>query len=81
MIIYHLFHRKGKPPSLTWTLIRVHWREFLMYGSLAFIEEMVKVLQPLLLAGLVQYFAFQSEVDVTEACLYALGMDDFFFVE
>ena len=60
-------------PDLFDVLLRLHLGNFAIYGVYALAEEIVKVVQPLFLSGLVQHFAFQSTVDERHAYLYALG--------
>ena len=54
-------------------LLRRHFRSFALTGFIALAEEMLRVIQPVFLSGLVQHFAFQSTVNTTQAYLYALG--------
>ena len=61
-------------PSLLKVLIRMFGFQYLMLGILLFVEEAVRVPQPVLLRGLIRFFATNSQVTQTEAYLYALGV-------
>ncbi|KAL8592423.1 hypothetical protein ACOMHN_021365 [Nucella lapillus] len=61
-------------PSLLRALLRLFGMRYLLLGILVFIEEGVRVVQPLLLGGLIRYFTPGSQVSSTEAYLYALGV-------
>ena len=74
LFFFCFFCRKGKKSSLAKILFRIHWMDNLFYGFVAFCEEMIKVIQPLFLAGLIRYFAHESTVSVTQACLFAFGI-------
>ncbi|XP_076435453.1 ATP-binding cassette sub-family C member 4-like isoform X2 [Babylonia areolata] len=63
-----------KQPSLLRALVRIFALRYSLYGILVFIEEGVRVFQPLLLGGLIRYFTPGSQVSTTEAYLYAMGV-------
>ena len=69
------FCRNKRNPSLLGVLMRLHFKNFILSGLYALVEEMLKVIQPLFLAGLIQRFAYGSTVTATQAYLYALGMN------
>ncbi|CAH1780700.1 unnamed protein product [Owenia fusiformis] len=60
--------------SLSWALIRTFGKQYGLLGLIAFIEELTKVCQPLLLGGLIRYFDPKANVTQTEAYLYAMGV-------
>ncbi|XP_067459760.1 ATP-binding cassette sub-family C member 4-like isoform X2 [Thunnus thynnus] len=45
-----------RQPKLTKVLIQCYWRSYLLIGIYIFIEEVIKVIQPLLLGKLIEYF-------------------------
>ncbi|XP_052784406.1 ATP-binding cassette sub-family C member 4-like [Mya arenaria] len=64
---------RGKP-SLFWALFRMFGLEYMLFGLVLLCEEMTKIVQPLLLGGLIRYFTPGSEVTKTESLLYAGGI-------
>ncbi|WAR23566.1 MRP4-like protein, partial [Mya arenaria] len=64
---------RGKP-SLFWALFRMFGLEYILFGLLLLCEEATKVVQPLLLGGLIRYFTPGSEVTKAESLLYAGGV-------
>ncbi|XP_014669594.1 PREDICTED: multidrug resistance-associated protein 4-like [Priapulus caudatus] len=61
-------------PSLRRAMFRCFGRQSMLLGLLLLMEEAVKVVQPLLLGGLVRYFAVGGSVPKSEAYLYAMGI-------
>ncbi|XP_076603001.1 ATP-binding cassette sub-family C member 4-like [Chaetodon auriga] len=45
-----------RPPSLTKAIVQCYWRSYLLIGIYVFIEEVIKVIQPLLLGKMIGYF-------------------------
>ncbi|KAM4561745.1 ATP-binding cassette sub-family C member 4-like [Fundulus diaphanus] len=66
-----------RPPRLTRALIQCYWKPYLFIGTYIFIEEVIKVIQPVLLGKLIEYFESYDTAQpasVTEAYSYALGI-------
>lgn len=63
-----------KKPSLVRALFRIFGLEYILLGFVLFMEEATKVIQPLLLGGLIRYFTPNSTVSKTESYLYAMGV-------
>nr|CAD7462471.1 unnamed protein product [Timema tahoe] len=64
--------KKSKKASLLHVIIKMFFWQFMMYGILTFIVSCVfRVIQPLLLAKVIQYFDVNSTITKTEAYLYA----------
>ncbi|RUS69502.1 hypothetical protein EGW08_022737, partial [Elysia chlorotica] len=64
----------GKPASLLRGIVRAFGVEFMLIGLFALLEELVKLVQPVLLVELLDYFSPDSTVSRTEAWLYATGV-------
>ncbi|XP_070832533.1 ATP-binding cassette sub-family C member 4-like [Chaetodon trifascialis] len=45
-----------RPPSLTKAIVQCYWRSYLLIGIYVFIEEVIKVIQPLQLGKMIEYF-------------------------
>ncbi|GFS16310.1 multidrug resistance-associated protein 4 [Elysia marginata] len=65
---------KGKKASFLRALIRVFGVRLMLFGFIALFEETVKLCQPLLLTGFLDYFTSDSNTTSTEAWLYATGV-------
>ncbi|XP_055361133.1 ATP-binding cassette sub-family C member 4-like isoform X3 [Betta splendens] len=52
-----------RPPELTRVLLQCYWRSYLVIGIYIFIAEIIKVIQPVLLAKLIEYFERHNLVD------------------
>uniref|UniRef100_A0A3P8ZF49 Multidrug resistance-associated protein 4 n=1 Tax=Esox lucius TaxID=8010 RepID=A0A3P8ZF49_ESOLU len=64
-------------PKLTKALIACFWRSYSLIGVYTLIEEIIKVIQPVLLGKLIQYFERYDPEDLAglyEACGYAAGI-------
>ncbi|XP_041438363.1 ATP-binding cassette sub-family C member 4 isoform X2 [Xenopus laevis] len=48
--------KKGCKPRLTKAIIRCHWKTFSVLGLFTFLEEAVKVVQPIFLGNVISYF-------------------------
>ncbi|XP_006814818.1 ATP-binding cassette sub-family C member 4-like, partial [Saccoglossus kowalevskii] len=69
-----LCKQKNRKPSLTRAIIRTFGVKYMLIGIIVFLEETVKVIQPLLLGQLISYFSPGSTKTQTEAYLYAFGV-------
>ncbi|XP_052217717.1 ATP-binding cassette sub-family C member 4-like isoform X4 [Dreissena polymorpha] len=63
-----------RQPSLFRALFRMFGFEYLLLGLILLLEEATKVIQPLLLGGLIRYFTPGSGVGKTESYLFAGGV-------
>uniref|UniRef100_A0AAX7T6W9 Multidrug resistance-associated protein 4 n=1 Tax=Astatotilapia calliptera TaxID=8154 RepID=A0AAX7T6W9_ASTCA len=66
-----------RSPKLTKALIECYWKSYLLIGSYIFIEEVIKVIQPVLLGKLIEYFESYDPANspaVSEAYIYAAGI-------
>ncbi|KAK7479006.1 hypothetical protein BaRGS_00029767, partial [Batillaria attramentaria] len=61
-------------PSLLKALFRLFGLRYMLLGIIVFSEEAVRVVQPLLLGGLIRYFTPNSTTSITEVYLYAMGV-------
>ncbi|KAH9505170.1 Multidrug resistance-associated protein 4 [Bulinus truncatus] len=66
--------KKGSKPSLLWALFNTFGLQYCLVGLVVFFEEATKVIQPLLLGGLIRFFTPESQVSKQEAWLYAFGV-------
>ncbi|XP_064639147.1 ATP-binding cassette sub-family C member 4-like isoform X1 [Lineus longissimus] len=64
--------KEGENPSLLRALCRAFGKSYMLLGMLVLIEESVKILQPLLLVGLIKFFSNQTTL--LDAYLYAAGV-------
>ncbi|XP_048247853.1 ATP-binding cassette sub-family C member 4-like isoform X3 [Haliotis rufescens] len=64
----------GKKPSLMRALARCFGVQYMLLGIIVFIEEGTKVVQPLLLGGLIRFFTPESTISKEEAYLYAMAV-------
>ncbi|XP_041806324.1 ATP-binding cassette sub-family C member 4-like [Chelmon rostratus] len=66
-----------RPPKLTKVLVQCYWRSYLLIGIYIFIEEVIKVIQPVLLGKMIEYFETYDPTNtsaVYEAYSYAAGI-------
>uniref|UniRef100_A0A3Q3G2R2 Multidrug resistance-associated protein 4 n=1 Tax=Labrus bergylta TaxID=56723 RepID=A0A3Q3G2R2_9LABR len=66
-----------RPPSLTKALVTCYWRSYSLIGIYIFIEEVLKVIQPVLLGKMIEYFESHDPTDdaaIYEAYSYATGI-------
>ncbi|XP_075896037.1 ATP-binding cassette sub-family C member 4-like isoform X2 [Nelusetta ayraudi] len=56
-----------RSPQLSKALVRCYWRSYSLIGTYMFIEEVVKVIQPLLLGKIIQYFESYDPGDADAA--------------
>uniref|UniRef100_A0A3P9B283 Multidrug resistance-associated protein 4 n=1 Tax=Maylandia zebra TaxID=106582 RepID=A0A3P9B283_9CICH len=66
-----------RSPKLTKALIECYWKSYLLIGSYIFIEEVIKVIQPVLLGKLIEYFESYDPANspaVSETYIYAAGI-------
>uniref|UniRef100_A0A8D0CMH0 Multidrug resistance-associated protein 4 n=1 Tax=Sander lucioperca TaxID=283035 RepID=A0A8D0CMH0_SANLU len=64
------------PPRLAKVLVQCYWRSYALIGIYIFIEEVIKVIQPLLLGKIIEYFECYDPTNkaaVYEAYSYAAG--------
>ncbi|GFN81907.1 multidrug resistance-associated protein 4 [Plakobranchus ocellatus] len=65
---------QGKKPSLGKALLRTFGLKYMLVGFFGFVEEGIKVLQPVLIAQLLGYFTPDSTTTREEAWMYASGV-------
>ncbi|CAJ1079463.1 multidrug resistance-associated protein 4 [Xyrichtys novacula] len=66
-----------RPPSLTKALVKCYWRSYSLIGVYIFVQEVFKLIQPLLLGKMIEYFERYDPTDtagVHEAYCYATGI-------
>uniref|UniRef100_A0A674EFY1 Cystic fibrosis transmembrane conductance regulator n=1 Tax=Salmo trutta TaxID=8032 RepID=A0A674EFY1_SALTR len=66
-----------RPPKLTKVLIKCYWKPYAVLGIFTLIEEVIKVIQPVFLGKLIQYFEKYDPDDMDalyEAFGYAAGV-------
>uniref|UniRef100_A0A671UQZ6 ATP binding cassette subfamily C member 4 (PEL blood group) n=1 Tax=Sparus aurata TaxID=8175 RepID=A0A671UQZ6_SPAAU len=66
-----------RPPKLTKALVQCYWKSYLFIGTYIFIEEVIKVIQPVLLGKIIEYFESydpSNTAAVHEAYSYAAGI-------
>uniref|UniRef100_A0A3P9HVL2 Multidrug resistance-associated protein 4 n=1 Tax=Oryzias latipes TaxID=8090 RepID=A0A3P9HVL2_ORYLA len=69
--------KKLQPPKLSKALIQCYWKSYILIGVYIFLEEVIKVIQPVLLGKLIEYFESYDAtqpVPVYEAYSYAAGI-------
>nr|XP_019945785.1 PREDICTED: multidrug resistance-associated protein 4 isoform X3 [Paralichthys olivaceus] len=69
--------KEMRPPKLSKVLVRCYWKSYSLIGIFIFIEEVIKVIQPVLLGKLVEYFEINDPIDkaaVYEAYMCAAGI-------
>lgn len=64
----------GAKPSLLRAIRRTFGGRFMIYGIILLFEEILRLVQPLFIGGLVRYFRYDAPMSTTEAYLYALGL-------
>ncbi|XP_071508424.1 ATP-binding cassette sub-family C member 4-like [Diadema antillarum] len=65
---------KGKRASLTRAMFKTFGFTYCLYGILFMWEEGLRLIQPLLLKWLTEYFSVDSTVSTRDAYLYAMGL-------
>ncbi|XP_054470688.1 ATP-binding cassette sub-family C member 4-like [Anoplopoma fimbria] len=66
-----------RPPRLAKVLVQCYWRSYALMGIYIFIEEVIKVIQPLLLGKIIEYFESydpSNTAAVSEAYSYTVGI-------
>ncbi|KAK5861056.1 hypothetical protein PBY51_022480 [Eleginops maclovinus] len=66
-----------RPPRLEKVLVQCYWRSYALIGIYIFIEEVIKVIQPMLLGNIIEYFEKNDRTDtaaVHDAYRYAAGI-------
>uniref|UniRef100_A0A9L0T494 Multidrug resistance-associated protein 4 n=1 Tax=Equus caballus TaxID=9796 RepID=A0A9L0T494_HORSE len=58
----------ARKPSLTKAIIKCYWRSYLVLGIVTFIEEVIKIIQPIFLGKIIDYFEKYDPTD--SAALY-----------
>ncbi|XP_062258726.1 ATP-binding cassette sub-family C member 4-like isoform X1 [Platichthys flesus] len=69
--------KEMRPPKLSKVLVRCYWKSYSLIGIFIFIEEVIKVIQPMLLGKLIEYFERNEPIDtaaVHEAYMCAAGI-------
>ncbi|NWZ76045.1 MRP4 protein, partial [Poecile atricapillus] len=69
--------KRGKTPHLTKAIILCYWKSYLVFGIFTMIEETLKIVQPILLGKIIEFFEnSQKEEDLTYAyyCAGALSV-------
>ncbi|XP_075708503.1 ATP-binding cassette sub-family C member 4 isoform X2 [Rhinoderma darwinii] len=62
--------KEGRVPRLTKAIIRCHWKAYSVLGFFTFIEESIKVIQPIFLGNVITYFEMDGPSDVALANAY-----------
>ncbi|KAG9492165.1 ATP-binding cassette sub-family C member 4 [Eleutherodactylus coqui] len=62
--------KEGRLPRLTKAIIRCHWKSYSVLGFFTFIEESVKVIQPIFLGNVISYFEMDDPNDAALANAY-----------
>ncbi|XP_056411570.1 ATP-binding cassette sub-family C member 4 isoform X4 [Hyla sarda] len=62
--------KEGRAPRLTKAIIRCHWKSYSVLGFFTFIEESVKVIQPIFLGNVITYFEIDDPSDAALANAY-----------
>ncbi|KAM4788293.1 ATP-binding cassette sub-family C member 4 isoform 6-T6 [Cyanocitta cristata] len=66
--------KRGKTPHLTKAIILCYWKSYLVFGIFTMIEETLKIIQPIFLGKIINYFEkydSSNEVDLNSAYRYA----------
>ncbi|VDP24956.1 unnamed protein product [Heligmosomoides polygyrus] len=66
--------KAGRAASLMNAIQRTYWREIAQYGVLLFLEECIKLSQPLFMGRLIRYFRFDAPMTEIEAYVAAGGV-------
>ncbi|XP_053311343.1 ATP-binding cassette sub-family C member 4 [Spea bombifrons] len=62
--------KEARAPRLTKAIIRCYWRAYSVLGFFTFIEESIKVIQPIFLGNVVSYFEINDPSDAALANAY-----------
>ncbi|XP_075056002.1 ATP-binding cassette sub-family C member 4 isoform X1 [Mixophyes fleayi] len=62
--------KESRVPRLTKAIIRCHWKAYSVLGFFTFIEESVKVIQPIFLGNVIGYFEMDDSSEATKANAY-----------
>ncbi|XP_077153270.1 ATP-binding cassette sub-family C member 4 isoform X1 [Ranitomeya variabilis] len=62
--------KEGRVPRLTKAIIRCHWKAYSVLGFFTFIEESVKVIQPIFLGNVINYFEMDDPNDAALTSAY-----------
>ncbi|XP_063809091.1 ATP-binding cassette sub-family C member 4 [Pseudophryne corroboree] len=62
--------KESRAPQLTKAIIRCHWKAYSFLGFFTFIEESVKVIQPIFLGNVIRYFEIDDSSDAALADAY-----------
>uniref|UniRef100_A0A8B9VUZ1 Multidrug resistance-associated protein 4 n=1 Tax=Anas zonorhyncha TaxID=75864 RepID=A0A8B9VUZ1_9AVES len=63
--------KRGKTPHLTKAIILCYWKSYLVFGIFTMIEETLKIVQPILLGKIINYFENYDEAALKFAYCYA----------
>ncbi|KAL6725064.1 hypothetical protein Aduo_019884 [Ancylostoma duodenale] len=66
--------KAGRAPSLMSAIRRTYWVEIAQFGILLFLEESIKLCQPLFMGRLIRYFRFDAPMTEFEAYVAAGGV-------
>ncbi|XP_069826776.1 ATP-binding cassette sub-family C member 4 [Dendropsophus ebraccatus] len=68
--------KEGRVPHLTKAIIRCHWKAYSVLGFFTFIEESIKVIQPIFLGNIIGYFEMDdpSEAHLANAYINAAAL-------
>ncbi|VDL78379.1 unnamed protein product [Nippostrongylus brasiliensis] len=66
--------KEGRDPKLMKAILKLYRMEIAQYGVLLFIEEAIKLTQPLFMGRLIRYFRFDAPLTETEAYVAAGGV-------
>ncbi|XP_054688315.1 ATP-binding cassette sub-family C member 4 isoform X2 [Grus americana] len=69
--------KRGKPPHLTKAIILCYWKSYLVFGIFTMIEETLKIIQPIFLGKIINYFENydpSDEVALNFAYCYAAAL-------
>uniref|UniRef100_A0A8B9MCZ2 ATP binding cassette subfamily C member 4 n=1 Tax=Accipiter nisus TaxID=211598 RepID=A0A8B9MCZ2_9AVES len=69
--------KRGKPPHLTKAIILCYWKSYLVFGIFTMIEETLKIIQPIFLGKIINYFEnydSSDEVALNFAYCYAAAL-------
>ncbi|KAF1544914.1 Multidrug resistance-associated protein 4, partial [Eudyptula minor] len=69
--------KRGKTPHLTKAIILCYWKSYLVFGIFTMIEETLKIIQPIFLGKIINYFEnydSSDEVDLNFAYCYAAAL-------
>ncbi|XP_029968450.1 multidrug resistance-associated protein 4-like [Salarias fasciatus] len=73
----HKAAKDQRPPNLAKALIKCYWRSYSLIGIYMFLQEIIKVVQPVLLGKLIEHFESYDPAypdEVYEAYIYAAGI-------